>query len=99
MSARQHRSTPDHGQAKRDDQEQLGQPPGGKREAWEVPGAICVRMICMHILGVDGDYFPFSSVDFVDFSVTPTTLGVHIIPLLCDSIFSDFIQLRFILLK
>jgi hypothetical protein len=99
MGARQHRSTPDHGQAKRDDQEQLGQPPGGKREAWKVSGAICVNMIYVHILGMNGDFSPLSSVDFVDFLVTPTTLGVHIIPLLRDSILSDFIQLRFILLK
>ena len=96
MSAIQHRSTPDHGQAKRDDQEQLGQPRGGKREAWEVSRAIYVRMMGMHILGVDGDYFSLSRVDFVNFLVTPTTLGVHNIPLLCEAIISNFIRLRFV---
>ena len=55
MGATRHRSTPDHGQAKRDDQEQLGQPPGGKRVAWEVSKATNVRMMYTHTLGVDGD--------------------------------------------
>jgi hypothetical protein len=31
----------------------------------------------MHIVGMGGDYFLSASVDFTDFLVTPTTLGVH----------------------